>query len=88
MDTIGNFFGDSCTTHPGAKSYSKELYRHFEYWCDDTGEDLIPKVKFYKKIEERGFKKKKDNRGYYFQGIGISYSYTYTFSSNQKYKGE
>lgn len=85
MDTIGNFLSENCIEHSTAKAYSKELYRFYEYWCDDTGEECIQKVRFYKKIEERGFKKKKDNRGYYFQGVGLNYSNTInSFSSNEK----
>ncbi|MFJ7753190.1 phage/plasmid primase, P4 family [Peribacillus muralis] len=87
MDTIGNFLNENCLEHASAKSYSKELYRQYEYWCDDTGEECLQKVRFYKKIEERGYKKKKDNRGYFFQGIGINYSNTInSFSTNEKKK--
>lgn len=84
MDTIGNFISDFCTQYEGAKAYSKQLYLRYEDWCQDTGEIEIPKVSFYKKIEERGFRKKKDNKGFYFQGIGIRSSLDYSSSISRK----
>lgn len=87
MDTIGSFINDFCTMHESAKTYSKQLYMRYEDWCQETGELEIPKVTFYKKIEERGFRKKKDNKGFYFQGIGIRSSFEYyTLSSLDRKK--
>lgn len=77
MDTIGSFINDFCTVLESVKTYSKQLYMRYEDWCQETGEIEIPKVTFYKKIEERGFRKKKDNKGFYFQGIGIRSSFEY-----------
>nr|WP_318565379.1 phage/plasmid primase, P4 family [Peribacillus simplex] len=86
MDTIGSFIDDFCTVHESAKAYSKQLYLRYEEWCQETGESEIPKVNFYKKIEERGFRKKKDMKGYHFQGLGICSSFTYSSSPNLERK--
>ncbi|WP_442957034.1 phage/plasmid primase, P4 family [Peribacillus sp. Aquil_B8] len=86
MDTIGSFISDFCTIHESAKTYSKQLYFRYEDWFHETGEREIPKVTFYKKIEERGFRKKKDNKGFYFQGIGIRSSFEHYSSSLERKK--
>lgn len=80
MDTMGNFLDEYCTLHENAKAYGLELYRNYQYWCDETGEYEITKTKFNRKLEERGFKKGRDGRGIYFLGIGIK-----VFSNNQSY---
>lgn len=86
MDTIGSFIDDFCTVHESAKAYSKQLYLRYEEWCQETGEQEIPKVNFYKKIEERGFRKRKDMKGYHFQGLGIRSSFTYSSPSFERKK--
>ncbi|WP_191559218.1 phage/plasmid primase, P4 family [Metabacillus idriensis] len=88
MDTVGTFLNEYCTVGERAKCYVKDLYRRYEDWCDETGEHLLTKVKLNRKVEERGFKKKKDGSGHYFQGIGIKsdFSYSNYFSSTSRKK--
>ncbi|MGX1402384.1 P4 family phage/plasmid primase-like protein [Bradyrhizobium japonicum] len=84
MDTIGNFLKDTCVESEKTKALSSELYRKYSEWCSESGEYEITKTKFNKKLEERGFKKCRDSRGIFFQGIGIKeLSHTaYDSSSN------
>jgi putative DNA primase/helicase len=86
MDSIGNFLNENCVVNENAKCYTKDLYFKYEDWCEDTGEYLFPKVKFNRKVEERGYKKKKDNKGFYFQGLGINFSSTPSFTTYSSFK--
>jgi P4 family phage/plasmid primase-like protien len=71
MDTLGNFLKEFCIESEKAKGLSSELYRKYTEWCSENGEYELSKTKFNKKLEERGYKKSRDSRGIYFQGIGI-----------------
>lgn len=82
MDSIGNFIKDSCVVHEASKCFLKDLYYRYERWCDETGESQFSKVIFNRKVEERGFKKKKNGAGHYFQGIGINVSLDYSSYSS------
>jgi P4 family phage/plasmid primase-like protien len=72
MDTMGNFLQEHCTVHDNAKCVVSDLYKKYTEWCEENGEYELSKQRFNRKIEERGFKKKRSTGGhYYFFGIGL-----------------
>lgn len=86
MDTIGNFLKDYCIENEAAKILSSMIYRKYTEWCNENGEYEITKTKFNRKLEERGFKKCRDSKGIYFQGIGLkelSLAYDSSFNNVQ-----
>jgi putative DNA primase/helicase len=59
MDVVSKFINDRCVVNPPAKVERKKLY-HQVYigWCKNEGIPPSGKIKFNKKIAERGFKHK------------------------------
>lgn len=86
MDTIGNFLKETCTFEPTAKAMSGEIYQKYVEWCSQNGEYELSKTKFNKKLEERSFKKSRDSRGIFFQGIGLITEYTSSSVENVHYE--
>ena len=86
MDTMGNFLQENCLIHENAKCVVSDLYRKYTEWCEENGEYELSKQRFNRKIEERGFSKKRSTGGnYYFFGIGIKdFSLINDFSSNSE----
>ncbi|MCM3665541.1 phage/plasmid primase, P4 family [Mesobacillus subterraneus] len=76
MDAVGNFLKEYCVFNDAAKCYVKDLYQKYEEWCIENGEYLLTRPKFNRKVEERGYKKNRDNKGYYFNGLGINFSFS------------
>ncbi|MDO0878782.1 phage/plasmid primase, P4 family [Anoxybacillus gonensis] len=72
MDSLGAFIADCCVVSELAKCWGSDLYNAYQNWCDENGEYEIGKRKFNKRMEERGFKKKRGTGGgIEFHGIGL-----------------
>lgn len=72
MDSLGAFIADCCVVNELAKCWGSDLYTAYQKWCDENGEYEIGKRKFNKRLEERGFKKKRGTGGAIeFLGIGL-----------------
>lgn len=73
MDILGQFISDYCVTRPGARSSVKEVYEVYKTWCKETGEYELSQRKFNRRLEERGFVKKRSGKGgnTEFHGIGL-----------------
>lgn len=72
MDTMGSFLDEYCMVHENAKCPAPTLYQKYIEWTEDNGEYQITRTKLYRKIEERGFQKRKSTGGQqFFFGIGL-----------------
>lgn len=73
MDILGQFITDHCVIRVGARCSVKDLYEHYKDWCKETGEYELSQRKFNRRIEERGFLKKRSGKAgnTEFHGIGI-----------------
>lgn len=87
MDTMGSFLQENCIIHENAKCSVQDFYKRYQNWCEENGEYELSTQKFNRKIEERGFKKKRSTGGHnFFFGIGLkSLSLiTDSFSNSEK----
>lgn len=81
MDTLASFVEEYCVISPDARVSSKELYKVYQDWCDETGEYKLSINKFATKFRERmeanGIQIKEFRtskmRGY--EGIGLAHNY-------------
>lgn len=73
MDILGYFLNEHCVEKTNARISVKELYERYREWCKDTGEYEISQRKFNRRIEERGYLKKRSGKGgnTEFHGIGL-----------------
>ena len=73
MDILGHFVNEHCLMKTNARTSVKELYERYSDWCKDTGEYQITQRKFNRRLEERGFVKKRSGKGgnTEFHGIGL-----------------
>lgn len=73
MDIIGHFISDYCVIRPGARVSAKLIYDVYKGWCEETGEYALTQRKFNKRLEERGFVKKRSGKAgnVEFHGIGL-----------------
>ncbi len=73
MDILGQFISDHCVIRPAAKCSVKDIYETYKSWCKETGEYELSQRKFNRRLEERGFVKKRSGKdgSTQFHGIGL-----------------
>ncbi|WP_084031756.1 phage/plasmid primase, P4 family [Anaerobacillus arseniciselenatis] len=73
MDILGEFLNDHCVIRATARVAVKDLYEKYKEWCKETGEYETTQRKFNRRLEERGFIKKRSGKAgnTEFHGIGI-----------------
>lgn len=64
-DLIAQFLEEKTSKALTAKIKASDLYRAYESWCKEHGEFVITGTKFGKRMEEKGFSKKKTDYVYY-----------------------
>lgn len=76
MDTLGDFLEARCVVEPNATAPAAALYKQYEMWCADAGEQPDTQRAFGLRLSERGFESfkftsgpSKDRKGW--RGVGI-----------------
>jgi putative DNA primase/helicase len=79
-DYLKAFLDDSCILSEKAHTKSADLYKAYEKWAEENGEEPLKRTSFGKRLRERGFKDYRDTAtglkawkgiGIVRQGIGI-----------------
>src|SRR5919112_2145399 len=63
MDTLASFFEDRCVIRGGLLTPASRLYKQYQMWCDDAGENAETQKMFGMRLRERGFVSDKIKRG-------------------------
>jgi putative DNA primase/helicase len=72
MDTLGEFVESCCILQEGISTTAGELYRAYEGWAHQSGEQPISKTAFGKALMERGLEKGKGAKGIrYWSGVAL-----------------
>jgi putative DNA primase/helicase len=76
MDTLAAFFEDRCIIREGVLTPASRLYKQYQMWCDDAGENAETQKMFGMRLSERGFVSEKIKRGQHkdrkgWRGIGL-----------------
>ncbi|MDP9486811.1 MAG: phage/plasmid primase, P4 family, partial [Actinomycetota bacterium] len=76
MDTLAGFFEDRCVIREGVMVPASLLYKQYQLWCDDAGENAETQKLFGMRLSERGFVSAKITRGNHkdrkgWLGIGL-----------------
>jgi putative DNA primase/helicase len=69
-DAFGRFLKDETMNH--GKVRSSELFKAWEKWCADEGEDPGTQTAFSTALTNRGYDKKRTETGAFWQGLGLS----------------
>jgi putative DNA primase/helicase len=75
-DTLAAFFEDRCVICEGLLTPASPLYKQYQMWCDDAGENAETQKMFGMRLRERGFVSEKIERGQHkdrkgWRGIGL-----------------
>jgi putative DNA primase/helicase len=76
MDTLAAFFEDRCVIREGLLTPASRLYKQYQMWCEDAGENAETQKMFGMRLSERGFASEKIKRGQHkdrkgWRGIGL-----------------
>ena len=71
MDVLGAFLDECTVQKSNTSAQSTRLYKHYQAWCDDAGEDAKTQREFGTRMTERGFERERKRDGKYYVGIGI-----------------
>src|SRR5215217_8849514 len=63
MDTLAAFLDEECVATPDSRVLAERLYQSYAMWCDKSGERREPKKAFVGKLQERGFKRRRETAG-------------------------
>lgn len=71
-DILRDFIEDSCIIHREVSDSAKNLYRSYESWAKENGEDPASQRHFGLQLGERGFKKVRTKTGIEWYGIKVA----------------
>ncbi len=71
-DDLGRFIDESCLESPHMYVKARELFSVWSAWARDNGIDSGTEVAFAAVMAEKGFTKKRTNRGQTYQGISLA----------------
>lgn len=87
-DTLGLFLEEICILGPTKKVVPSALYTRYKEWCIDNGHNFLPGHLFKSRLEGRGFKQPRNNKGRYWEGIDISTAATQFDDTLEKSRSE
>ena len=70
-DVIAQFLDECIVETENAKVKASDLYKAYDAWCKETGEDSITANAFGRRVREKGYEKERQQDGYYYLGIGL-----------------
>jgi putative DNA primase/helicase len=76
MDVIGRFVEERCVMMSSLACRGKELYKNYTQWCVESGEPPLTLTSFGLRMAEKGFRKKHDEKGVKYEGLGIAFQGT------------
>lgn len=62
MDVLAAFVADCCERGDDKKAYAGELWKAWQRWCEETGEQAGTQKRFGGRLSERGFLNHRDSR--------------------------
>jgi putative DNA primase/helicase len=70
MDVLQGFLDEKCVIHPTAQATASALFKAYQSWCEEAGEQAETQQSFGSRLTERGFiREKKGTIEWY--GIGL-----------------
>jgi putative DNA primase/helicase len=71
QDLAGEFLAEHTEVDAGSSIAARDLYVSFRAWCENAGEDVIPKQKWLTERVQRRYPKIHKENGDYFAGIRL-----------------
>jgi putative DNA primase/helicase len=68
QDMLAQWLNDHCEVDKKARESSSRLYGSWQVWCELQGEKPGHQRAFNDELEQKGFKRSKEERGYVFRG--------------------
>jgi len=70
-DVIQRFLDECTVRETNAKVRSSELYQAFKKWAEENGEVAMSGQMFGRRMSEKGFRKKRLEKGVHYLGLGL-----------------
>lgn len=71
QDAVGRFIETECVLDCDAKVSATTLFRCYEQWAQTDGVKKLNSREFARKLEAKGFQKRRYSEGYFYLGINI-----------------
>ncbi len=71
MDVLGAFVEECCTVGDTLSVTAKDLYKAYADWAKDAGERTMTKKSFGTRLGEKGFSRRRTNRGHTWYGVAL-----------------
>lgn len=71
QDRLGQFLADCTVAGPQGSARAADLYRAYERWCRNNGEQAMSGTAFGRQMAERGVAKLRDRNGLRYQGLAL-----------------
>ncbi|PSH02784.1 MAG: hypothetical protein CXZ00_15655 [Acidobacteria bacterium] len=73
-DALQLFIEEECEVSTRVATQASTLYRAYNRWVKEAGEYVMGTKEFSKRLQEKGFVKKKKPSGFSYQGIGLRFN--------------
>lgn len=70
-DHVGRFIAEECVTLPNCQSPARSLYGAYRKWAEAAGEGELTETEFGRRMIDRGYQRKRMNRGNVYMGVGL-----------------
>lgn len=71
MDTVARYIDECCDMQRGLRCTNNDLYAAYQNWCEQEGEEVLPKTTFFKQIRGKGFVATRNSLNRGWNGIGL-----------------
>ncbi|MBU1568152.1 MAG: DNA primase [Proteobacteria bacterium] len=71
MDSLTRFVEDCCVTGAMKKVSTNDLYSSYSSWCEQEGEESLPKIAFARQVRGKGFSAYRTSTERGWRGVGI-----------------
>lgn len=71
QDVLGQWINESCLFDPKIQTQASVLYASYKSWTEQCGEYAQTSTKFGTMLAEKGFEKRKMDRGNFYKGLGL-----------------
>ena len=70
-DVLGEFLQEKTRPTPQGKIEQRDLYRRYQYWCEENGLKHQSKKSFSQRLKERGYPEGKSGKNRYYVGLEL-----------------
>lgn len=83
-DALQAFIDENCVINKSFQAPAAELYHKYSNWAKDCNEYVVNNREFAKRLQEKGFAKKKTKKGLRYTGLSLRFAEEHTAEAEEE----